>query len=247
MKIKKAGYKLGLIGYPLGHSFSPSYFSNKFRELGITNSEYIAYPIDNIRKVENIFDNDISGLNVTIPYKEKIIPYLDELSEEAFEINAVNTICLRNGRRVGYNTDAYGFELSLKNLLGTTRVENALVLGTGGASKAIKYVLNKLNIGFTVVSRSNQYLTYAELDKNIINTNKLIVNTTPLGMFPKAHECPDLPYSALAGKHFLFDLVYNPEKTLFLKKGELQGCSIKNGYEMLVLQAEKAWEIWNQH
>lgn len=247
MKFKNKSYKLGLIGYPLGHTFSPTYFASKFEKLGIENSEYLAYPIDSIHGINDIFDDGVNGLNVTIPYKEQVIPYLDELSEEAFEIGAVNTIVIRDGRRVGYNTDAYGFEVALKHLIGEGRVEKALVLGTGGASKAIKFVLNKMNIEFTMVSRSDQYLTYAALDENTIVQNKLIINTTPLGMYPHVDECPDIPYSALTEKHFLFDLVYNPEKTLFLKKGQLQGCSIKNGYEMLVLQAEKSWEIWNQH
>ena len=247
MKFRKEGYKLGLIGYPLGHTFSPSYFANKFKELNISNSEYLAYSIENIQEVNEILEKGVNGLNVTIPYKEKVIPYLDELSDEAFEINAVNTICIKEGRRVGYNTDAYGFEISLKNLLGNAKIENALILGTGGASKAIKYVLSKLGINYTMVSRHKPYLTYDELNDSIIEQNKLIINTTPLGMYPKVEDCPILPYSAISDKHFLYDLVYNPEKTLFLKKGERQSCSTKNGYEMLILQAEKAWEIWNQH
>jgi shikimate dehydrogenase len=247
MKNKKDRYKLGLIGYPLEHSFSPDYFSKKFQHLGIKNAEYLAYPIANITKVNEIFNNEISGLNVTIPYKEQIIPFLDELSDEAFEINAVNTIKIIDGRKVGYNTDVYGFEMSLKSLLGSKKVENALILGTGGASKAIKFVLGKLNINYSIVSRKPKYLMYSQLTDEIILQNELIINTTPVGMYPNIEECPNLPYSALSEKHFLFDLVYNPEKTLFLKKGELQNCSIKNGYEMLILQAEKSWEIWNQH
>lgn len=247
MKTRIEKYKLGLIGYPLGHTFSPTYFSTKFQELGISDSEYLAYPLEHIELIEGIFNKGVDGLNVTIPYKEQVIPYLDELSDEAFEINAVNTIYIRNGRKVGYNTDAYGFEMSLKNLLGNVKVEKALVLGSGGASKAIKFVLKKLNIDYQIVSRSDQYLTYSALNDNIIDQHKLIINTTPLGMYPNEEECPDIPYSALTEKHFLYDLVYNPEKTLFLKKGELQGSSIKNGFEMLVLQAEKSWEIWNQH
>ena len=246
MDIKQTGHKLGLIGYPLGHTFSPSFFEKKFQHLRITNSEYLAYPIENIRKVNEIFEKGVTGLNVTIPYKEQIIPYLDELSVEAFEINAVNTIKIKDGRRIGYNTDSYGFEFSLKKLIGNNSVEEALVLGTGGASKAIIFVLNKLSINFKLVSRNNNHLTYAELDEKVIEQSQLIINTTPLGMHPKINECPDIPYSALTAKHFLYDLVYNPEKSLFLEKGEMQGCSIKNGYEMLILQAEKAWEIWNQ-
>ena len=247
MKGKKNKYKLGLIGYPLEHSFSPDYFSKKFKSLGIEGSEYLAYPIENINQINNIFDKGIFGLNVTIPYKEQVIPFLDELSDEAFEINAVNTIKITDGRKVGYNTDVYGFEMSLKSLLGNSKIENALILGTGGASKAIKFVLNKLNINFTFVSRSPKHLMYSQLTENIIAENKLIINTTPLGMYPKVEKCPNLPYAALSEKHFLFDLVYNPEKTLFLKMGDSYKCRTMNGYEMLILQAEKSWEIWNQY
>jgi len=247
MQLRKKDFRLGLIGYPLSHSFSPTYFSKKFAALGIPESTYTAYPIDSIDKVEDIFDQGIDGLNVTIPYKEQVIPYLDELSEEASEINAVNTIKIKNGRRIGYNTDAYGFEMSLLNLLNREKVENAMILGTGGAAKAIQYVLKKMGVRFTIVSRKKPFLTYEELDNATIDVHQLIINTTPLGMYPRINDCPAIGYSHLTEKHFLFDLIYNPEKTLFLKNGELQGSSIKNGYEMLVLQAEKAWEIWNQH
>lgn len=247
MKIKDKKYKLGLIGYPLTHSFSPDYFSSKFEKLEVKNAEYLAYPIEDINEINEIFNFGITGLNVTIPYKEQVIPHLDELSDEAFEINAVNTIKIVEGRKIGYNTDVYGFELSLKSLIGHHKIENALILGTGGASKAIKYVLKKLNINFTIVSRNKKYLMYSQLTESIIDIHRLIINTTPLGTFPNVEECPDIPYKALSSKHFLYDLVYNPEKTLFLKKGKLHNCSIKNGYEMLILQAEKSWEIWNQH
>lgn len=247
MEHRNLKHKLGLIGYPLGHSFSPSYFSEKFEKLGLVDAEYKAYSIDHIEGVTDLFDAHMTGFNVTIPYKEAVIPYLDELSEEAFEIGAVNTVRIMNGRKIGYNTDAYGFEHSLIGMLGTTRVDRALILGTGGASKAIKYVLRKMGVEFEVISRKPPFKTYEEVDKAVIAEHPLIINTTPLGMYPKIEECPDIPYSALTDKHFLYDLVYNPEKTLFLKKGELQGSSIKNGYEMLVLQAEKAWDIWNQH
>jgi len=247
MKFKKGKYKFGLIGYPLEHSFSPDYFANKFKSLGIKKSEYLAYPIENISQVNEIFNKGLAGLNVTIPYKEKVIPYLDELSDEAYEINAVNTIKITEGRKVGYNTDVYGFEMSLKSFLGNRKVEHALILGTGGASKAIKFVLCKLNINFSIVSRNPDFLMYSQLTEDIIQKNKLIINTTPLGMYPNIEECPNLPYSALTDQHFLFDLVYNPEKTLFLKQGEMHNCNIKNGYEMLILQAEKSWEIWNHH
>lgn len=239
-------YKLGLIGYPLSHSFSPSYFQKKFEDLGLENCEYKAYPIATIAEVESIFDLGVTGLNVTIPYKEAILPYLDELSEEAFEIGAVNTIMIRNGRKYGYNTDIYGFEHSLLELLKDCRPEKALILGTGGAAKAVEYTLKGLGIMPNNVSRKSGFLNYEELDSNIMDAHKLIVNTTPLGMYPNVDRCPNLPYRALSDDHFLYDLVYNPEKTLFLKKGAEQGAFIKNGHDMLILQAEKAWTIWNQ-
>lgn len=246
MQEQKQRYKLGLIGYPLSHSFSPAYFEKKFTELGIENAEYLAYPLKSIDEINSLFDKGVTGLNVTIPYKEQVIPFLDELSDEAYEINAVNTIKVIGDRKVGYNTDAYGFETSLKRMLENEIVEKALILGTGGASKAIKYVLKKIGIQHTYVSRSSDYLMYEDVTNEIIDQHKLIINTTPLGMYPKQEDCPAIPYSALTEKHFLFDLVYNPEKTLFLKQGEMQNCGIKNGYEMLILQAEKAWDIWNQ-
>lgn len=239
-------HKLGLIGYPLSHSFSPSYFANKFDTLGIEDSEYLAYSIDTIDKVEEIFDSGVTGLNVTIPYKEKVIPYLDELSEEAAEIGAVNTIKIIDGRKIGYNTDVHGFRSSLLAQLGSAKIEKALVLGSGGASKAVKFVLQKMGIETQIVSRSKSNLSYAKLTSDIMKDHRLIINTTPLGMYPNIDACPNLPYEALSEKHFLYDLVYNPEKTLFLMMGESAGSSIKNGNDMLVLQAEKSWEIWNQ-
>ncbi|MDF1695629.1 MAG: shikimate dehydrogenase [Saprospiraceae bacterium] len=240
-------HKLGLIGYPLSHTFSPSYFAKKFEELGMPDCEYLAYSIETIDLVLGIFDKGVNGLNVTIPYKEQVLPFLDELSEEAFQINAVNTIKIENdGRRVGYNTDAYGFEVSLLNFLEGAKIEKALVLGTGGAAKAIKYVLKKMGIEITEVSRKPPFLTYAEMNQKVMDQHQLIINTTPLGMYPNEEVCPDIPYTMLTAKHFLYDLVYNPEKTLFLKKGELSGSKIKNGHDMLILQAEKSWEIWNQ-
>ena len=238
-------HKLGLIGYPLSHSFSPRYFAEKFSNLNIQDSEYLAYSINQIDKINAIFESGVTGLNVTIPYKEQVIPYLDELSEEAREIGAVNTIKIENGKKVGYNTDVYGFQASLLGQIGDAKIEQALILGSGGASKAVKFVLSKLGIDAKIVSRKKEFLTYKALDSEIIQTHKLIVNTTPLGMFPKVDHCPDLPYDGLTKQHFLYDLVYNPPKTLFLKKGELAGASIKNGNDMLILQAEKSWEIWN--
>ena len=239
-------YKLGLIGYPLSHSFSPSYFAAKFNKLGIKDAEYRAYSIDTIDKIESIFESGVTGLNVTIPYKELVIPFLDELSDEAYKIGAVNTIKIVHGKKIGYNTDVYGFEQSLLQQLDGVEVKKALILGSGGASKAVKYTLGKLGIESHIVSRRKPHLTYSEIDSDTLLSHKLIVNTTPLGMYPNIEDCPDLPYAALTAKHFLYDLVYNPEKTLFLKKGETANSSIKNGNDMLVLQAEKSWQIWNQ-
>ena len=237
-------HKLGLIGYPLSHTFSPSYFAEKFTKLNIQNSEYLAYSIDEISKVTELFSEGVTGLNVTIPYKEQVIPYLDELSDEAKEVGAVNTIKIIDGRRVGYNTDVHGFKVCLLEQLQDTVVERALILGSGGASKSVRYVLDKLGIKNDIVSRREPYLTYGELNVDIINDHKLIVNTTPLGMYPDVDKCPEIPYEALTKKHFLYDLVYNPEKTLFLRNGESAGSNVKNGSDMLMLQAEKSWEIW---
>lgn len=250
----KQKFKLGLVGYPLSHSFSPGYFASKFGELGYPDSEYQAYSIDDIDKIEQIFSSGVDGLNVTIPYKEKVLPFLDELSDEAYKIGAVNTIKRIGDKWVGFNTDVYGFEQSILKQLDGAVVEKALILGSGGASKAVKYVMSKLDIHYKIVSRKyieeddlgGPMINYNDVTPEMISDYKLIVNTTPLGMYPNIDNCPDLPYEALSEKHFLYDLVYNPEKTLFLTKGELANSNIKNGFDMLVLQAEKSWEIWNQ-
>ncbi len=239
-------HKLGLIGYPLSHSFSPTYFAEKFKELNIQDSEYLAYSIDEIDKINEIFNLGVTGLNVTIPYKEQVIAFLDELSAEAAEIGAVNTIKVENSRKVGYNTDVYGFQASLLKQLGDVKIGKALILGSGGASKAVRFVLKNMGIDYKIVSRKKNYLNYLNLNNKIIQDHKLIVNTTPLGMYPHVDNCPLIPYEGLTEQHFLYDLVYNPEKTLFLMKGESAGSNIKNGNDMLVLQAEKSWEIWNQ-
>ena len=248
--------KLGLIGYPLSHSFSKKYFSNKFQEEGIKGYEYDLYPIENIEAFPKLLEDhpDLVGINVTIPYKEQVIPYLDAIHEEAHAIRAVNTIKIENGKLTGYNTDAYGFEKSVVDLLTNNGeekllpVDQALVLGTGGASKAVLFILKKLNIHPQLVSRTKGKgdLTYQEIDSKILERAKLIVNTTPLGMSPKIESFPNLSYDKLTSKHFLYDLVYNPEKTVFLNKGEMQKAKTKNGLEMLILQAEKSWEIWTK-
>lgn len=237
--------KFGLIGYPLSHSFSPRYFAEKFKKEGIEDAVYNLYPLEDISAFEALKNKNISGLNVTIPYKETIIPYLDEISPEAQEIGAVNTIRFNAGRTIGYNTDVYGFETSLIRFIDRNEVKRALILGTGGAAKAVAYVLRKLWIPFLYVSRSAGDLPYDGVDKIVLDDHQLIINTTPLGMAPKVDTCPNIPYQYLSGKHFSYDLVYNPEKTLFLNNSSKNGAATLNGLSMLELQAEKSWEIWN--
>jgi shikimate dehydrogenase len=237
----------GLIGYPLKHSFSPQYFKNKFKEEGILNSEYCLFELDDVSKVVELVESvKPAGLNVTIPYKEMILPYLDELSPAAKKIGAVNTIKFNEDYGVGYNTDVYGFEISLKELYGENKPENALILGTGGAAKAVQYVLEELDIVYHNVSRRQGFMNYEDIDQKLIEVHTLIVNTTPLGTFPDINNAPKIPYKYLTDQHLLYDLVYNPDKSLFMKQGEAYGARVKNGLEMLQLQAEKAWEIWNQ-
>lgn len=235
--------KYGLIGYPLSHSFSPGYFARKFEEEGILNTRYELYPLEEIDHFRDI--TNIDGLNVTIPYKEQIIPYLDELSVEAQAIGAVNTIQFKDGHSKGYNTDIYGFKESLVPLLQHRGECRALVLGTGGAAKAVWYVLDRLQISYLKVSRASGDICYSDIDGQLVKKNQLIINCTPLGMAPKIDECPDLPYNSISTEHILYDLIYNPDKTLFLTKGAAHGALIKNGHEMLQLQAEKSWQIWN--
>ena len=239
--------KFGLIGFPLSHSFSPAYFKAKFEKLKVKQASYAAYQVEDVSVIRKLMLLEkMEGMNVTIPHKEKVIPYLDQLSVEARAIGAVNTISFREGKLVGENTDVYGFEISLKKLIGNNAVKQALILGTGGASKAVAFVLKKMGIGFKFVSRSaKKGLTYKQL-QNKLADYQLIVNTSPVGMSPNSGLCPDLPYAEISSNHFCYDLIYNPEKTLFLERAESQGASILNGYEMLVLQAERSWEIWNR-
>lgn len=242
----------GLIGYPLGHSFSEKFFTEKFQKENI-NACYKLFPIENIQLFHQILEKNptIEGLNVTIPYKEQIVPYLDELDKTAAEIGAVNVIKIKKDvnqvKLIGYNSDIIGFEQSIRPLL-TEHHKKALILGTGGASKGVAYVLKKLNIDYTFVSRNKNVdcFTYEELNKEIINSHTLIVNCSPIGTYPNTEVCPNIPYEGLSKQHLLYDLIYNPEKTLFLKKGEMEGATIKNGLEMLHKQAISAWEIWNQ-
>lgn len=241
----------GLIGYPLGHSFSKIYFTEKFEKENIP-AQYDLYPLENISQFSNLISSvELTGLNVTIPYKEQVIPFLDELDETAAEIGAVNVIkFIRQGKKQylkGYNTDAIGFEHSILPFIKSNN-KNALILGTGGASKAIDFTLRKLGISTTFVSRksSSGILSYQELNQQIINNNLLIVNCTPLGMYPNTDNCPDIPYDLLSPGHLLYDVIYKPEETLFMKKGKEKGAVTVNGLEMLYGQARAAWEIWNQ-
>ncbi|MGO1648729.1 MAG: shikimate dehydrogenase family protein [Sphingobacterium sp.] len=245
--------RLGLIGYPLGHSFSKKYYLDKFEREAISGVDYELYPLENMLEFPALFqqDPDFAGVNVTIPYKQQVIPYLDVITEEATAIGAVNCIRIEHpaGSKpflTGFNTDAFGFETSLSPLL-TPDQDRALIFGNGGATKAISYVLSKLAIPFNIVSRTpkDQQLGYTELTPAIIANHRLLINCTPLGTYPKTDACPPIPYTAVGQQHLLYDLIYNPEETQFLKEGKARGARIKNGYEMLVLQAEKNWEIWN--
>ena len=238
--------KFGLIGYPLNHSFSPRFFANKFEEEGICDAEYKAYPLENIEAFSELYSDELHGINVTIPYKEQVIPFMDELSPAVQEIGALNTILFKDGKKIGYNTDVYGFQTSLTEWCADQLPEKALILGSGGAAKAVKYVFDSLDVSYKVISRSNPKWNYDVLDQEVIEDHLLIVNTTPLGMYPNEDKCPDLLYQFISEKHYVFDLIYNPEKTLFLRKAEDQGAQIKNGLEMLILQAERSWQIWNQ-
>jgi shikimate dehydrogenase len=242
----------GLIGYPLSHSFSKKYFAEKFEKEGITDCFYDAFPIPNVQDFLQLFKekSNLIGLNVTIPYKEQVIPFLDELDAGAAAVGAVNTIKNQGGKLIGFNTDVYGFEQSILSVIHkkypTTEGLKALVLGTGGASKAVVFILKKHGIEPVLVSRtlSKNQFTYADLSQEIIENHQIIVNTTPLGMAPNVDTFPDIPYQFLTAEHLLYDLVYNPEVTAFLQKGLAQKATIKNGFDMLELQAEKAWEIW---
>ncbi len=261
----------GLIGYPLGHSFSKKYFTQKFENEGLDQFRYELFPLANIANFPKIISEnpDLRGLNVTIPHKENVIPFLDKLAETAREAEAVNCIKIENdGRLVGHNTDVYGFEISLLNFLKEKAGENwrenlnkniaenlpgatftALILGTGGAAKAVAAALRRLKIRYLFVSRkpenAPEIIDYQLLPHLDFDEFLLVINTTPLGMAPKIDAAPDLPFEKLTARHLVFDLLYNPAETLFLKKAAACGAATKNGLEMLELQAEKSWEIWN--
>mgnify|MGYP001545482809 CR=1 FL=1 len=239
--------KFGLIGKPLTHSFSKKYFEEKFDREQLGGCRYRLFELQTIKDFPLLVSSipDLIGLNVTIPYKESVIAYLHDLSAEAKEIGAVNCIKFSEGRLIGHNTDYYGFEISLTPFL-TKTIEQAFILGSGGSSKAVEFVLNRMDIPFVKVSRhaSGDCISYRDIPA-IMKSGNLFINTTPLGMFPDVNSSPAIPYHLLSKNDFLFDRIYNPAQTEFLKKGKAQGAQTKNGLEMLELQAEKSWEIWN--
>ncbi|GAB3524247.1 shikimate dehydrogenase family protein [Emticicia fontis] len=240
----------GLIGYPLGHSFSKKYFTEKFALIGIAdNNAYELFELSDIQTFPELIksQSDLKGLNVTIPHKQAVMPFLDGLDASAEKVGAVNVIKIgEGGKLIGYNSDYYGFKTSLEEFIPANTPLKALVLGNGGAAKAVIAALNDLSISYKIVSRtkSDDTLGYEDLATEIGNY-QLIINSSPVGTYPKADVCPDIPYEQLTSNHYLYDLVYNPVQTLFLQKGEEQGAKTHNGLKMLHLQAEKAWEIWN--
>ena len=235
----------GLIGYPLTHSFSPDYFKKKFKIIGVKHTDYKSFELHELNSIRKLVKtNDLSGFNVTIPHKQSIIPYLDKLTPEANAIGSVNCVKVVEGKLIGYNTDEFGFSTSLTRLIGDKTIEKAIILGNGGSSKAVQHALKQMKIDYSIVSRSGD-LNYNNLSPSFIRTCQLIVNTTPLGIFPNMDEHPEIPYEAITSNHFAFDLIYNPSETAFLRKCSLAGAAIKNGQEMLEFQADKSWEIWN--
>lgn len=241
----------GLIGYPIEHSFSAAFFSEKFEKELINDCAYQNLPLSSIRQFPSLISThpELCGLNVTVPYKELIIPYLNALDNVAAEIGAVNCINVQGKQLTGFNTDAFGFEYSIKPFL-ENKYERALILGSGGASKAIIYTLKKWGIDYRVATRTPKmqyHLSYEDITPELLSFFPLIINTTPLGTFPDTANCPNIPYEAITEQHFLYDLVYNPSLTTFLKRGRDAGAQVMNGLAMLKLQAEKSWEIWNKH
>lgn len=239
--------KIGLIGRNISYSFSRSYFADKFQKEHIQQFEYVNFDIQNIEQVTDVLNNqEHLGFNVTIPYKETIITHLDSLDSHATAIGAVNTVKKIEDKLIGYNTDWIGFLESIKHLI-KPNVKNALVLGTGGASKAVNYALNQLNISCTIVSRTKteHTLSYQELTQEIVASHSIIINTTPLGTYPNTDQYPEIPYEFINHNHIAIDLIYNPVQTEFLRKCSANGAKIQNGYQMLVNQAEESWRIWN--
>lgn len=241
----------GIIGYPLTYSFSRQYFTEKIEREQIQGAVYHSFPLESIEDLPGLLKQfpELKGLSVTIPYKEQVLPYVTRLSAEVEAIGAANCIRIRQGELTAYNTDIIGFEKSFIKKR-EPHHNQALVLGTGGASKAVQYVLKKLGINFLVVSREPDagalQIAYSSIDEALLNSHTVIINCTPLGMSPEEDTCPELPYHLLTPQHYLFDLVYKPAKTLYLQRGENQGCVIENGFEMLILQAEENWQRWNE-
>ena len=247
-KTGKILHKYGLIGRNISYSFSRKYFSEKFKELQLEAHSYENFDLASLDELSAILANTplIRGLNVTIPYKEEIIPYLDGIHPIAADIGAVNTIQFTDEGLVGHNTDIYGFEKAIEQMI-SSKDKYALILGTGGASKAVAYVLERLGLNFKIVSRDPQedQWHYRDLTPEVLDQYTVIVNCTPLGTYPDIDKKPDIPYNCITSDHLLFDLIYNPEITAFMREGSLRGARIMNGQKMLELQAEKAWEIWN--
>ena len=242
--------QFGLIGRSLGHSFSQTYFTQKFYSQDLPDHRYDLFELATVNELPALLaaNPDLVGLNVTVPYKEAVVPYLDDLAPSASRVGAVNVIERRpNGDLRGHNTDVVGFRESLRTFFPNPADARALVLGNGGAAKAVRVALNDLSIPHWVVTRNPlaEGLTYADLTPQVIMAHPLIINATPVGTFPHIDECPDLPYQVLTGRHYLYDLVYNPTETLFMAKGKEVGAQVKNGFEMLCLQAEAAWDIWH--
>jgi len=241
--------KFGLIGFPLSHSFSKGFFADKFAKENIVNTQYENFPIENIDQFSSLWEEEpnLEGINITIPHKKAVIPFLDNPSSVVKAMNACNCIRKYNGQLYGYNTDVIGFEKSLQPFL-KAHHQKALILGTGGAAAAVAWVLEKLGITYQYVSRTSagkNVISYDDLNNAILQDHLLIINTSPVGMYPHVNETPALDYTAITPAHHLFDLIYNPAETLFLTKGKERGASIQNGLEMLHLQAEASWDIWN--
>lgn len=239
----------GLVGYPLTHSFSQQYFTKKFEELGINDAEYLNFSIPAIEDLSVVMQahQNLSGFNITIPYKKKVLSFLHEAAEDVIQMGACNCVSIRDGKLKGFNTDIVGFSQSLQPFLKPHHIK-ALILGTGGAAAAVEYVMQQLGISYKFVSRNpaeNQF-SYEALDKTVMDDYTLIINTSPVGQYPSIQDAPDIPYQFISSRHHLFDLIYNPAETTFLQKGKAMGASIQNGYEMLVLQAEESWRIWNE-
>lgn len=239
----------GLIGKNINYSYSELFFKNKFKKENIKNAIYKIFDIQNIEIIKDLLYKipNLYGLNITIPYKEKIMKFITHYSDEVLEIGAVNTIKIISKTMIGYNTDVYGFEKSFL-IKKKKHHKNALILGTGGASKAIAFVLKKLNISYLYVSRykKKDTITYLDITPDIINNYQIIINCSPIGTYPSINESPAIPYRSLSSIHYMYDLIYNPYETSFLKKGKNMGCTVQNGLKMLHLQANKSWQIWNE-